>query len=64
MKQNEKNFVEENNNVRINPKLIPNIEKKLLCSTFLDAVIRYYKDPENERRFQEWKKKRESSQDK
>jgi len=33
--------------VQINPKLIPSMEKQLLCATFLDAVIRFYKDPEN-----------------
>jgi len=40
--------------VRIVPKKIPNLEKKLLCSTFLDAVICFYKDTENETAFKNW----------
>lgn len=40
--------------VQIIPKEIPNVEKKLLCSVFLDAVIRFYKDPENEKNFKIW----------
>lgn len=40
--------------VRIDPKSIPNIEKKLLCATFLEAVIRFYKDPNNELDFEKW----------
>ena len=40
--------------VRIIPKTIPSIEKKLLCATFLDAVIRFYENPENESAFEKW----------
>ena len=40
--------------VRIDPKSIPSMEKKLLCATFLDAVVRFYKDPNNELAFQKW----------
>ncbi len=40
--------------VRIDPKEIPKIEMKLLCATILDAVIRFYKEPENMAAFQKW----------
>ena len=40
--------------VRVDPKSIPSMEKKLLCATFLEAVIRFYKDPNNELAFQKW----------
>lgn len=63
MKQEQRKFIREDDNaIRIDPNSIPNIEKKLLCSTFLEAVIKFYKDPENEKHFQEWEKNRQSSQ--
>lgn len=34
------------------------ISKRLLFSTFLDAVQAFYEDPENKRRFEEWQKRR------
>ena len=40
--------------IRIIPKSIPNVEKKLLCSVFLDAVLHFYKDPKNEEKFRIW----------
>ena len=40
--------------VKINPSLIPGMEKQLLCATFLEAVIRFYEDPENMRSFERW----------
>ena len=41
--------------VRINPNLIPSMEKQLLCATFLEAVIRFYENPENMRAFERWR---------
>ena len=41
--------------VRINPNLISSMEKQLLCATFLEAVIRFYKNPENMRAFEKWR---------
>ena len=41
--------------VQINPNLIPSMEKQLLCATFLEAVIRFYEDPENMRSFERWR---------
>ena len=40
--------------VRIDLKEIPNMEMKLLCATILDAVIRFYKEPENVAAFEKW----------
>ena len=40
--------------VRIRPNSIPSMEKKLLCATFLEAVISFYEDPENEKSFKKW----------
>ena len=40
--------------IRINPKEIPSMEKELLCATFLDAVIRFYRNPDNELAFIKW----------
>ena len=40
--------------IRIDPKEIPSMEMKLLCATILDAVIRFYKEPENIAAFQKW----------
>ena len=40
--------------VRINPNLIPSLEKQLLCATFLEAVIRFYENPDNMRAFEKW----------
>lgn len=41
--------------VRIDPNLIPSVEKTLLCATFLEAVIRFYQDPDNLKAFEEWR---------
>ena len=41
--------------VQINPNLIPNMEKQLLCATFLEAVIRFYENPDNMRAFERWR---------
>ena len=40
--------------VRINPKEIPPMEMKLLCATIIDAVIRFYEEPENMVAFEKW----------
>ncbi len=40
--------------IQINPKEISSMEKKLLCATFLDAVIRFYQNPDNELAFRKW----------
>ena len=41
--------------VKINPNLIPSMEKQLLCATFLEAVIRFYENPDNMRAFERWR---------
>lgn len=45
--------------VKFDLSQVPLIERKNLGRTFLEAVERFYSDPENERRFQEWKKLQE-----
>ena len=47
--------------VRVIPTLIPNMEKQLLCATFLEAVIRFYEDPENMRSFERWRNEKGGS---
>ena len=36
--------------------LVPAVDRRNLAATFLEAVKRFYADPENERKFQEWKR--------
>ena len=33
--------------IKILPESIPIMEQKILCAAFLDAVLRFYEDPEN-----------------
>ena len=42
--------------VKIDVSRIPAIEVKILSRTLLEAVERFYSDPENCRRFEEWQK--------
>lgn len=44
--------------VKILPETIPKVEALLLCSTILDAVRAFYKDPLNAAAFEAWKKER------
>lgn len=50
----------EGSTVKINVSEIPQIELKLLGRTFLDAVKKFYEDPENVKGFEEWKAKRDA----
>lgn len=47
------------NGVNIIVKEIPAIELRLLCKAVLEATQRFYEDPENVRRFEEWRAARE-----
>ena len=49
--------------VKINPNLIPSMEKQLLCATFLEAVIRFYENPENMRAFEAWRRRKGGTAD-
>ena len=42
--------------VRINPEEIPKVELTNLCRAFARAAKKYFEDPENMRKFEEWKK--------
>lgn len=44
------------NTIKILPETIPKIQVKLLCSTVLEAVQAFYKDPKNQAAFEAWKK--------
>lgn len=45
---------------KIDVSLIPLIERKNLGKTFYEALERFYSDPENVKRFEEWKKEQEA----
>ena len=47
--------------VKIDVSRIPAIEVKILCRTLLDAVERFYSDPENCRRFEAWRQSKETN---
>lgn len=44
--------------VHIDTSQIPAIEVQILSATVLGAVQRFYEDPENMRRFEEWRNQR------
>jgi hypothetical protein len=46
--------------VHIDTKLIPKVEVKILAATFLDAVFRFYENPENMAEFERWRAEREA----
>lgn len=37
------------NTVRVIPKLIPRMVQRILCAAFLEAALRFYKDPKTKR---------------
>lgn len=43
------------NAIRIIPTSIPRMEKRILCATFLEAVLRFYEDPVNMAAFERWR---------
>jgi hypothetical protein len=47
--------------VKIDPRQIPALEGKLIGRTFYEAMERFYADPNNRRRFEEWQKARKES---
>lgn len=49
-------------NIQIDTSLIPKADVRNLASTFLEAVKRFYKDPENLTGFDEWKAAREQEE--
>lgn len=48
--------------VKICPSQIPAVDLRVLCATVLDSVTRYYENPDNQRRFNEWKRKKEEQE--
>lgn len=47
----------------IDVSLISEVDMRNLCRATLEAVKRFYEDPENVRRFEEWKARRDMGQD-
>lgn len=43
-----------NYTIQIIPQAIPGVEQKILCATFLEAVLHFYEDPDNEAAFEQW----------
>lgn len=48
--------------VTINPEEIPNLELKLLCSTLLESVQKFFADPKNLAAFEAWSRSRQEEQ--
>ena len=46
----------KNNQIKIDCTKIPPIEVKILCRTLLAAIEKFYDDPKNRERFEEWRK--------
>ena len=46
--------------VKINCAVIPQTEARLLAMTFLDGVRKFYSDPKNVEKFQEWQKRKQA----
>lgn len=44
--------------IKIDCAQIPRVEMRILSHTLLDAIERFYDDPENLRRFNAWQQKR------
>lgn len=40
--------------VKIDLNKVPTAEMRVLCETLLEAVKRFYDDPENRRQYEEW----------
>ena len=46
--------VADNKCIRVKPETIPNLEKRVMCAVFLEAILQFYKDPENMTAFETW----------
>ena len=47
---------------KICPPKIPAVELRVLCATVLDSVEQFYRNPENQRRFEQWKREKEDKE--
>ena len=47
--------------INIDLSKMSQIDRRLLSSTLYNAIKKYYENPENLRRFEEWQKKRANS---
>lgn len=48
--------------VKIDLNKVPPAEMRVLCETLLEAVKRFYDDPENRRKYEEWLAKRKEQE--
>ena len=49
--------------VKIDCSKINEVTKRLIGSSLYDDLIKHFNDPENQRRFEEWKKERSEKND-
>lgn len=47
--------VRSKSTIKIVPESIPIMEQKILCAAFLEAVLRFYENPENMAAFERWR---------
>ena len=47
--------------VEIDINQIPPYQMRLLCKTILEASQKYYSDPENVKKYEEWKRAKEDN---
>lgn len=48
-----------NTKIKIDCSQISELSKRLLASSLMDDLIKHFNDPENQKKFKEWKKERE-----
>ena len=48
--------------VKICPSMVSAVDVRVLCATVLDSVEEYYRNPENQRRFDAWKREKEEKE--
>ncbi len=54
----------DNNRVEIDLETVPKTKMDLLCAALLPAILEHFKDPENQRRFEQWQKERQNNEKK
>lgn len=48
--------------VKIDLNKVPPAEMRVLCETLLEAAKRFYDDPENRRKYEEWQAERKEQE--
>lgn len=52
----------ENKKVKIDLSQVPKYQMELLCHDILEGCKKFYSDPENVKKFEEWKAKKDTQQ--